>query len=169
MCFDKYLFCICFFPVFSLEALCQRVDKGLSEHWYDGAGSAWCHLKLKGSRLLLLKSTNSSAVGFAPQEVPCPSQRAESTEPHMSHFLSGSLVLDCVNCCQHELWVRQQVKYKDVRLPTSTCRLSTWHLVAACPVQPLSALPFLILHLSAPYKNAQWKSTFSAKATHLCV
>lgn len=37
LCFDKRFFHICF-PVFSLETLCQHIDKGLSLHWCDGAG-----------------------------------------------------------------------------------------------------------------------------------
>lgn len=64
----------------------------------------------RGPELLRLKSTDSSAVGSAPPGSPL--SQPESTEPHTSHFLSCSLLLDCVNCCRPARWVGQQVKYK---------------------------------------------------------
>lgn len=136
----------------------------MSTQWQRAvrANIGGCHLSPKGPRAPAAKKHKLICSWHCSPGSPL--SQPESTEPHTSHFLSGSLSLDCVNCCQPAR-VRQQVKYKDTHLPISSCHLSTCQFYHACPVQPPPSLPLLGLPLSSPYSDTQPKSTFSAKAT----
>lgn len=104
--------------------------------------------KWRGAEPLLVKSTNSSALGLAPQDVPSTRHRAWT---HGSYALPASLLLDCLNCFQ-PAWRGQAARKTETSDPPDA-RTPAQHVSCqphGCPFLPSSQLFRLFFLLPCP-------------------